>query len=215
VSQVRELLSGQIQTPRTGKDAGDHPPITPTRAAGGELSGDAWRLYELVARHFVASLSSDCVYLQTTISVDIGTEQFTCTGQRVIDPGFTVVLPWLSPNEEESVPDVSTGDMLKVDQLMVVERKTSPPSYLSESELITLMEKHGIGTDASIPVHINNICERNYVTIGNGRQLVPTSLGIVLIHGYQKIDPELALPTMRGAIEKQLDLIALGKVACC
>ena len=49
------------------------------------------------------------------------------------------------------------------------------------------MEKHGIGTDASIPVHINNICERNYVQIAGGRKLQPTTLGIVLVHGYQKV----------------------------
>jgi reverse gyrase len=72
-------------------------------------------------------------------------------------------------------------------QAKLVECYTQPPDYLTEAELISLMEKHGIGTDASIPVHINNICIRNYVNVATGRKLVPTSLGIVLVHGYQKV----------------------------
>lgn len=113
--------------------------------------------------------------------------------------------------KNEFLPNFSINEKLPIQEVKMTEHQTSPPDYLTEAELITLMEKHGIGTDASIPVHINNVCQRNYVTVGSGRRLIPTTLGIVLVHGYQKIDAELVLPTMRSAVEEQLNLIALGK----
>nr|XP_034371798.1 DNA topoisomerase 3-beta-1 isoform X2 [Arvicanthis niloticus] len=125
--------------------------------------------------------------------------------------GFTEIMPWQSVPLEESLPTCQKGDTFTVSEVKMLEKQTSPPDYLTEAELITLMEKHGIGTDASIPVHINNICQRNYVTVESGRRLKPTNLGIVLVHGYYKIDAELVLPTIRSAVEKQLNLIAQGK----
>ncbi|KAI3656367.1 hypothetical protein MP638_000777 [Amoeboaphelidium occidentale] len=92
------------------------------------------------------------------------------------------------------------------------EGETSPPDYLTESDLIALMEKYGIGTDASMAVHMENIVERRYVSIsGRSRMMVPTDLAITLIHGYKKIDPDLALPSLRSEMEKQVALVAEGK----
>lgn len=54
------------------------------------------------------------------------------------------------------------------------------------------------GTDASIPVHINNICQRNYVVVESGRRLKPTNLGIVLVHGYYKIGEPRPRPHLRA-----------------
>ncbi|KAK7099050.1 hypothetical protein V1264_003246 [Littorina saxatilis] len=211
-SFVRKLLQEGMKQPKKGQDAGDHPPITPMRCAReSDLEGDSWRLYDYITRHFIATLSPNCYYLQTTVFFEIGSEQFSCTGKVLQDPGFTEIMPWLALGEDEEIPTLKKNTMLDVEEVKLIDRQTSPPDYLSESELITLMEKHGIGTDASIPVHINNICERNYVSIIPGRKLQPTNLGIVLVHGYQKIDSDLVLPTMRSAVEQQLNMIAMGQ----
>ena len=74
------------------------------------------------------------------------------------------------------------------------------------------MERKGIGTDASIPSHIENIQKRNYATLGNGRRLIPTQLGLVLAQGYQKIDATLVLPEVRAQIERECALIAKGEM---
>ncbi len=209
---VKSLLSRGLNKPKKGHDAGDHPPITPMRPASrDELDGDAWKIYDYVVRHFIGTVSYNCKYMSTVIRFDIGDEKFSVTGKKLIEPGFTSVMTWQALTDEESVPNLNKDDVLDIADVKMPERQTSPPDYLTESDLITLMEKHGIGTDASIPVHINNICQRNYVTIGSGRRLIPTTLGIVLVHGYLKIDPDLVHPTMRSAVEEQLDLIAQGK----
>lgn len=59
-------------------------------------------------------------------------------------------------------------------------------------------------------MHIKSICERNYVYVGSGRTVIPNILGIVLVHGYHKIDPDLVLPSIRANIENSINSIANG-----
>ncbi|KAJ9701253.1 hypothetical protein PVL29_006551 [Vitis rotundifolia] len=209
---VQKLLDDGFHRPRSGTDAGDHPPITPMRAANEDMLGnDAWKLYQYVCQHFIGTVSPDCKYVRNKVEFSIGGEIFRCIGQHVIVKGFTSIMPWLAVNEK-NLPQFKKGEKIEVSKVELYEGETSPPDYLSESELISLMEKNGIGTDASIPVHINNICERNFVQVQAGRKLVPTALGISLIRGYQCIDPDLCLPDIRSFIEQQITLVAKGQV---
>ncbi|XP_059446946.1 DNA topoisomerase 3-beta isoform X1 [Corylus avellana] len=211
-NDVQRLLTDGFQKPRVGTDAGDHPPITPMRSATEDmLDRDAWRLYQYVCQHFIGTVSPDCKYVRTKVEFSIGGESFHCTGQHVTVEGFTSVMPWLGVNER-NLPRFMKGEKIEVSKVELYEGSTISPDYLSESEVISLMEKNGIGTDASIAVHINNICERNYVQVQAGRKLVPTALGITLIRGYQCIDPDLCLPDIRSFIEQQITLVANGQM---
>ena len=78
-----------------GTDVGDHPPITPmVMATEHDLDTDSWRIYDYVTRHFLGSVSGDCVYRRTKASFSCAGESFTATGTAPVRPGFTAVMPW-------------------------------------------------------------------------------------------------------------------------
>ncbi|KAL9182687.1 hypothetical protein ACHAXT_013339 [Thalassiosira profunda] len=246
---VSKLLRDGVNVSKGGVDMGDHPPITPCRhARAGELSGDMARVYDLVTRHFIASVSHDAVWQSTTVRLaieeleDKGT--FTIGGKKLVDPGFLAIMMHRqygdegedgrrdgdADEEEKDLPEFKEGDCYglffsgskksdkvsltpasgKFCTLDVKERMTTPPTYLTESELISRMEKHGIGTDASISTHIENVLKRNYVELIPGRKLKPSRLGLVLANGYHLIDASLVLPQVRSDIEDQCNKIAKG-----
>ncbi|KAF4673363.1 DNA topoisomerase 3-beta-1 [Perkinsus olseni] len=207
-----ELLTTGLNRPKEGYDAGDHPPITPVRSAteGDFGSSDSWRLFDMLTRHFLATLSHDCKFTRTKVHFTIGDEKFSVSGRRMKSPGFTRV-QYTGEMQDIYVPPLRVGEKLQIASKSISSAKTKPPPYLSESDLLGLMEKNGIGTDASMATHINNICERNYVSLTDGRRLVPTKLGIALVHGYQAIDNELVIPRVRANIESECTLIANGK----
>jgi len=58
-------------------------------------------------------------------------------------------MSWQGIPLQEAMPACERGDTFTVEEVKLIERQTSPPDYLTEAELITLMEKHGIGTSTT------------------------------------------------------------------
>ncbi len=58
--------------------------------------------------------------------------------------------------------------------------------HITEVELISLMDRNGIGTDATIATHITTIQERNYAEKNAAQKFSPTKLGIALVEGYNR-----------------------------
>lgn len=68
-------------------------------ASRNELDGDAWKLYDYITRHFIATVSKDCRYLSTTVTLMVNEEIFTTTGKTLLDPGFTTIMTWQACNQ--------------------------------------------------------------------------------------------------------------------
>jgi len=76
-------------------DAGDHPPISPVSCASeSEIGGEAWRLYDYISRHFLASVSPNAVYRKVEVVAKSGGETFKASGSQMKSLGFLVIMPW-------------------------------------------------------------------------------------------------------------------------
>eukprot|EP00444_Apocalathium_aciculiferum_P018668 CAMPEP_0183473218 /NCGR_PEP_ID=MMETSP0370-20130417/160896_1 /TAXON_ID=268820 /ORGANISM="Peridinium aciculiferum, Strain PAER-2" /LENGTH=341 /DNA_ID=CAMNT_0025665897 /DNA_START=65 /DNA_END=1087 /DNA_ORIENTATION=- len=150
---------------------------------------------------------------QAVARVRLGSVDFEAKSVRKASQNFT----WCDvtgDNVEETPFDLSTTlgvVTCNVINAKLTQHSTQPPPHLSESELLGLMESHGIGTDASMAQHIGNIVKRGYVSLdGATRQLTPEPIGLALSLAYTLVDPGLAQPTVRSAIENECNKIAQG-----
>ena len=102
-------------------------------------------------------------------SFDVAGEEFQYVVHEVVDRGFTFAMPWkardLHLNELEYPLPLRPNEQVRLQEVWTETSQTKPPDYLKESELVALMDKHGIGTDASIPGHMQNICDRGYCMV--------------------------------------------------
>ncbi|PHH80207.1 hypothetical protein CDD82_1920 [Ophiocordyceps australis] len=161
---ARNLAQGAFRQPRQGRnDDKAHPPIHPiTYAAPTVLSPEEGRLYEYVVRRFLACCSEDALGMATDVELEFGDERFSAHGTLVLERNYLDVYPYDKWDTHE-LPKFTMGEQFEPTEAMMTEGKTSPPNYLTEADLIALMDANGIGTDATMAEHIQKIQDREYV----------------------------------------------------
>lgn len=88
--------------------------------------------------------------------------------------------------------------------------QTTAPPLLTEADLISLMDKHGIGTDATHADHIEMIKRRVYVGVQGGG-FIPGHLGLGLVEAYDEMGFQMDKPQLRAELESDLKRICLGE----
>ncbi|CAM9932316.1 unnamed protein product, partial [Phaeothamnion confervicola] len=169
------------------------------------------QVYELVAKHFFACCSRDAVGHQTTVRANCGGEEFSTTGLMITERNWLDIYdPWERWNAR-SIPTFHEGQEFVPSALEMTEGRTEPPPYLSESDLIAEMDRHGIGTDATIAEHIKKIQERNYAAKDANSRFFPSSLGLALVEGYDDMGFQMSKPALRASMEQDCDKISRGE----
>lgn len=248
---AQNLVDGGFKQPREGRNNDKaHPPIHPINyVAPTQLHDNERKVYEFVVRRFLACCSEDAVGEATDIEVDYGRELFYAHGLTVIARNYLDVYPYDKWESSQQLPQYTVGEVFEPTEANLVEGQTSPPTYLTEPELISLMDANGIGTDATMAEHIAKIKEREYViartrgsggvaaAAGNGRgrgrgrgragrggaaaghhsgggtggvqEFIPTTLGVALMEGYDKVGFETSLS--KPFLRKEVGAGAAGR----
>lgn len=159
------LLSNGFQWPRAGRHNDKaHPPIHPVNFLGpSALDAESQRVYEFITRRFLACCSDDAKGSKTEITIAYGPETFSASGLTVLERNYLDVYPYDKWTSSQVLPEFREGEVFVPTEALLHEGKTSPPGYLTEPELIALMDTNGIGTDATMAEHIAKIKEREYV----------------------------------------------------
>ncbi|XP_063327484.1 DNA topoisomerase 3-alpha [Pelmatolapia mariae] len=196
--------------PRQGKNSDQaHPPIHPTKFTNA-LQGNEGRLYEFIVRHFLACVSQDALGQETVVDIDIAQEKFSVSGLMIIARNYLDVYPY-DRWSTKVIPVYDQGSQFQPSAIEMVDGQTSPPQLLTEADLISLMEKHGIGTDATHAEHIETIKSRMYVGLTADQRFTPGELGMGLVEGYNSMGYEMSKPNLRAELEADLKLVSEGR----
>lgn len=209
----------------------DHHAIIPTEESPDlwQLSGQERNIYDLVVRRFLAVLMPPCEYEEVDLTLRVGEQTFTASGRIIKNQGWRAVYDRsfaLDEDEEEqqTLPDVTQGQRLRLSSVQVTSGKTPPPPRYTEATLLTAMEHpqtqvqdkalrkileetSGLGTPATRADIIEKLFSAFYIE-RRGKELVPTSKGLQLV---ELAPEELRSAALTAKWEDRLARIARGQ----
>ena len=204
----QELLKRPLKATRGKKETTDHPPIYPTASVTpDDLQPAEFKLYNLIARRFLATLSDAAVVEGTKVTLDVNDESFVAKGDVLVKPGFRAIYPY-GLKKDEQLPALSEGDVIAFGGATCTKKQTEPPARYSQGRLIQEMEKLGLGTKSTR----HSIIERLYtVKYIQNDPIEPSQLGMAVCDALDKFAPHITHPQMTAELEEEMDTIAEGK----
>ena len=208
----------------------DHHAIIPTGAAPSpSLSITEKRVYDMIARRFIANFYPDSAVLLTTVLGSAGGVQFKVNGKQIVDPGWRIVYgnQKLDDDKDEQgggvLPEFKVGES-GPHEPSLLEKQTTPPKPYTEAtllrametagkqvedvELRELMKENGIGRPSTRAAIIETLFRRKYI-FKEKKNLQPTINGIRLIDTIAS--PLLKSVELTGQWERKLRQIESGE----
>ncbi|ATL29384.1 type I DNA topoisomerase [Streptomyces formicae] len=186
------------------------------------LTGDQFRLYELIWKRTVASQMKDATGNSVTVKIggraaDGRDAEFSASGKTITFHGFlkAYVEGADDPNaelddRERRLPQVNQGDALTADEISVDGHATKPPARYTEASLIKELEEREIGRPSTYSSIIGTILDRGYV-FKKGTALVPSFLSFAVVNLLEKHFGRLVDYDFTAKMEDDLDRIARGE----
>ncbi|MCL1798746.1 MAG: DNA topoisomerase I [Eggerthellaceae bacterium] len=204
------LAKGPLKATRGKKETTDHPPIHPTNSATPDVLPPAeFKLYNLVARRFLATLSEPAVVEGTKVALRVDGETFIGQGDVLVKPGFRAIYPY-GLKKDEVLPSLVEGQKIGFVGATCTHKQTEPPARYSQGRLIQEMEKLGLGTKSTRHSIIERLYEVKYI---NNDPIEPSQLGIAVCDALDKFAPQITHSTMTAELEAKMDSIAAGDVS--
>ncbi|MER6128742.1 type I DNA topoisomerase [Streptomyces sp. NPDC001795] len=186
------------------------------------LTGDQFKLYELIWKRTVASQMKDATGNSVTVKIggmaaDGRDAEFSASGKTITFHGFlkAYVEGADDPNaelddRERRLPQVAEGDALTAEEITADGHSTKPPARYTEASLVKELEEREIGRPSTYASIIGTILDRGYV-FKKGTALVPSFLSFAVVNLLEKHFGRLVDYDFTAKMEDDLDRIARGE----